>query len=186
MAEPQFGGPWTEEKLSRLRKYLQAYMTIFTTNRSAKLLKTIYLDAFAGAGLRKQFSAQIAEEDLLFAAQIQIRKHSVREAPKLRWKQIRLLASTCLLNTTKNTPKRCQACDDVFRNLQTESRSFRTTQTSTSASGAMRSTGGTPALSYSLIRMACKWNGQQSKRWLVPKVLIFGYCSLSVLGLTVF
>jgi three-Cys-motif partner protein len=68
MAEPQFGGPWTEEKLSRLRKYLQAYMTIFSTNPRAKLLNTIYVDAFAGAGLRKQLSTQIAEEDLLFAA----------------------------------------------------------------------------------------------------------------------
>jgi hypothetical protein len=41
MAEPQFGGPWTEEKLSRLRKYLAAYMAIFSNNPRAKLLKTI-------------------------------------------------------------------------------------------------------------------------------------------------
>ena len=41
MAEPQFGGPWTEEKLIRLRKYLQAYMNIFSKNPRAKLLKTI-------------------------------------------------------------------------------------------------------------------------------------------------
>ena len=47
MAEPQFGGPWTEEKLSRLRKYLRAYMTIFSTHPQAKLLKTVYVDAFA-------------------------------------------------------------------------------------------------------------------------------------------
>ena len=68
MAEPQFGGPWTEEKLSRLKNYLQAYMTIFSTNPRAKLLNTIYVDAFAGTGLRKQLSAQVTEEDLLFAA----------------------------------------------------------------------------------------------------------------------
>jgi len=54
MAEPQFGGPWTEEKLSRLRKYLRAYMTIFSTHPQAKLLKTIYVDAFAGAGFRSR------------------------------------------------------------------------------------------------------------------------------------
>jgi three-Cys-motif partner protein len=66
MAEPQFGGPWTEEKLSRLRKYLRAYMTIFSTNPRAKLLKTIYVDAFAGAGYRKDATAQAIEENLLF------------------------------------------------------------------------------------------------------------------------
>jgi three-Cys-motif partner protein len=68
MAEPHFGGPWTEDKLSRLRKYLQAYMSIFSTNPRARLLRTIYLDAFAGAGLRKQLAAQVADEDPLFAA----------------------------------------------------------------------------------------------------------------------
>lgn len=66
MAEPQFGGPWTEEKLSRLRKYLRAYMTIFTTNPQAKLLKTIYVDAFAGAGSRKDAAVQTEGDDLLF------------------------------------------------------------------------------------------------------------------------
>ncbi len=66
MAEPQFGGPWTEEKLSRLRKYLRAYMTIFSTHPQAKLLKTIYVDAFAGAGFRKDAVTEAAEENLLF------------------------------------------------------------------------------------------------------------------------
>lgn len=66
MVEPQFGGPWTEEKLSRLRKYLQAYMKIFSTNTRAKLLKTTYVDAFAGTGFRKEFPSQAPEEDSLF------------------------------------------------------------------------------------------------------------------------
>ena len=66
MAEPQFGGPWTEEKLSRLRKYLRAYMTIFSTHPQAKLLKTIYVDAFAGAGFRNDAVTEAAEENLLF------------------------------------------------------------------------------------------------------------------------
>lgn len=66
MAEPQFGGPWTEEKLSRLRKYLHAYMTIFSTNPQAKLLRTIYVDAFAGTGFRREFSAHLPEEHSLF------------------------------------------------------------------------------------------------------------------------
>jgi len=66
MAEPQFGGPWTEKKLSRLRKYLGAYMAIFSTNPRAKLLKTIYVDAFAGTGFRREFPSETAGEDLLF------------------------------------------------------------------------------------------------------------------------
>jgi hypothetical protein len=66
MAEPQFGGPWTEDKLSRLRKYLQAYMSIFSTNPRAKLLKTIYVDAFAGAGFRREIPVQASEENSLF------------------------------------------------------------------------------------------------------------------------
>ena len=66
MAEPQFGGPWTEEKLIRLRKYLHAYMGIFSKNPRAKLLKTIYVDAFAGTGFRKEISSQTLERDVLF------------------------------------------------------------------------------------------------------------------------
>jgi three-Cys-motif partner protein len=57
VAEPQFGGPWTEEKLMRLRKYLQAYMSIFSKNPRAKLLNTMYVDAFAGTGFRKEMSS---------------------------------------------------------------------------------------------------------------------------------
>lgn len=45
-----FGGGWTEEKLELLTKYLKAYLTIFTRNPRARLLHTVYVDAFAGAG----------------------------------------------------------------------------------------------------------------------------------------
>lgn len=48
----KFGGSWTEEKLNRLRKYLKAYMTIFTSHKKASKLNTIYVDAFAGTGYR--------------------------------------------------------------------------------------------------------------------------------------
>lgn len=48
----QFGGNWTEEKLLRLKKYLSAYLQIFTKNEHAKKLHTIYVDAFAGTGYR--------------------------------------------------------------------------------------------------------------------------------------
>ena len=52
MPEPTFGGPWTEEKLSRLKKYLEAYTLIFTRNLGAMHLRRVYVDAFAGTGIR--------------------------------------------------------------------------------------------------------------------------------------
>lgn len=52
MAKHQFGGDWTTDKLERLRKYLCAYMTIFTKNPKAQYFTTIYVDAFAGTGYR--------------------------------------------------------------------------------------------------------------------------------------
>lgn len=48
----QFGGQWTEDKLNRLQKYLNAYLTIFKGNPRARYYKTIYVDAFAGTGKR--------------------------------------------------------------------------------------------------------------------------------------
>lgn len=52
MTPQEFGGSWTEDKLSRLRKYLEAYMTIFSKNERARFLNPIYVDAFAGSGFR--------------------------------------------------------------------------------------------------------------------------------------
>jgi hypothetical protein len=83
MAEPQFGGPWTEEKLSRLRKYLAAYMAIFSNNPRAKLLKTIYVDAFAGTGFRREIPAEASEGDLLFDVSSDSDAEALpKEAPK--------------------------------------------------------------------------------------------------------
>jgi len=48
-----FGGNWTEEKLLCLKKYLQAYSTIFKKNIHASSYNIIYVDAFAGTGCRK-------------------------------------------------------------------------------------------------------------------------------------
>lgn len=48
MASPhRFGGPWTEEKLTRLTKYLNAYMTIM---KKHPYFRVAYIDAFAGTG----------------------------------------------------------------------------------------------------------------------------------------
>jgi three-Cys-motif partner protein len=52
MSEHRFGGDWTEDKLSRLAKYLKAYRHIFTQNERARYFKTWYVDAFAGTGSR--------------------------------------------------------------------------------------------------------------------------------------
>jgi hypothetical protein len=48
----QFGGRWTDEKLDKLRKYLNAYRKIFTRNPRAAKLLTNFVDAFAGTGYR--------------------------------------------------------------------------------------------------------------------------------------
>lgn len=48
----KFGGSWTEDKLTRVRKYLDAYMQIFSKNPSAAKFDTWYVDAFAGTGYR--------------------------------------------------------------------------------------------------------------------------------------
>ncbi|MGB7934604.1 MAG: three-Cys-motif partner protein TcmP [Gammaproteobacteria bacterium] len=63
MSSQQFGGPWTEEKLGRLRKYLKAYMLIFTRNVQAKRYKTIYLDAFAGSGYRSSTTVRLDQSE---------------------------------------------------------------------------------------------------------------------------
>lgn len=52
MVEHSFGGSWTEQKLRCLRKYLEAYRTIFTGNPKAQYFTTWYVDAFAGTGSR--------------------------------------------------------------------------------------------------------------------------------------
>ena len=54
MVEHTFGGPWTEEKLTRLRKYLEAYTVIFSRNPNAAYFHRVYVDAFAGTGLRSR------------------------------------------------------------------------------------------------------------------------------------
>ena len=46
MATSSFGGPWTEQKLEILRRYLDAY----TTALKGQGFQLIYIDAFAGAG----------------------------------------------------------------------------------------------------------------------------------------
>ncbi|MDP2209186.1 MAG: three-Cys-motif partner protein TcmP [Bacteroidota bacterium] len=44
----KFGGKWTEEKLSKVKKYLHAYATIMNKQK----FRFAYIDAFAGTGYR--------------------------------------------------------------------------------------------------------------------------------------
>lgn len=59
-----FGGSWTEKKLNLLTKYLKAYVTIFTRNPRARLLHTVYVDAFAGAGYIPRPQKETSQIDL--------------------------------------------------------------------------------------------------------------------------
>lgn len=54
----RFGGNWTEEKLERIKKYLEAYTVIFDRNEAAQYFTTHYVDAFAGTGSRESNSDQ--------------------------------------------------------------------------------------------------------------------------------
>ena len=64
----RFGGPWTAEKLTALRKYLEAYRRIFTANDKARYFQTIYVDAFAGTGNWQESNVARDDDNDLFAA----------------------------------------------------------------------------------------------------------------------
>lgn len=50
-AGSEWGGPWTEKKLTAFSKYVSSYLTIMNKN---PYWKTIYFDGFAGSGNRKE------------------------------------------------------------------------------------------------------------------------------------
>jgi len=77
-----FGGPWTQQKLEVLSKYLSAYTKIFTKNTKAQFYTTSYVDAFAGTGVIRRpalggFATFFPE---LEKAEEKFRKGSVRRA----------------------------------------------------------------------------------------------------------
>lgn len=82
MNENSFGGRWTEEKLSRLRKYLEAYTAIFTKNPKASFFHRVYVDAFAGTGLRRPRETENNVPDLFMSDEdaLQFMKGSARVA----------------------------------------------------------------------------------------------------------
>lgn len=61
-----FGGPWTEEKLTRVRKYLSAYATIM----SKQSFRFAYIDAFAGTGYRTLKESENSSE-LMFPEMVE-------------------------------------------------------------------------------------------------------------------
>jgi three-Cys-motif partner protein len=84
MAQHRFGGTWTERKLEALREYLVQYQLIFTKNPSARKLRTIYVDAFAGTGERD--ASEFAGQAQLFGYDEETRGYqegSVRKALSL-------------------------------------------------------------------------------------------------------
>lgn len=88
MVDHQFGGDWTESKLAALGSYLEAYRRIFSENQKAKYFKTIYIDAFAGTGERKQQSIADLEPQLFSLEELPeidaYRKGSARIALELK------------------------------------------------------------------------------------------------------
>lgn len=81
-SQDEFGGAWTQRKLAVLKKYLQAYTTIFNKNPRARFYSISYVDAFAGTGsLRRPeptgFTELLPE---LRKREKEFRKGSVRRA----------------------------------------------------------------------------------------------------------
>jgi three-Cys-motif partner protein len=69
VSQHQFGGPWTRKKLDCLKKYLKAYIQIFTKNPKASYFTTNYVDAFAGTGYISQKEQTSKQLSLFFYAQ---------------------------------------------------------------------------------------------------------------------
>lgn len=77
-----FGGPWTQQKLEILSKYLRAYRLVFDKNPKAKFFETCYVDAFAGTGEipRPTLQGFFKDDPDLLKAEEEFRKGSVKRA----------------------------------------------------------------------------------------------------------
>jgi three-Cys-motif partner protein len=69
-AQHEFGGNWTNEKLSRVQKYLTAYTKILKKQK----FKFAYIDAFAGTGYRENKAKDKNDNQLSFFNQIEIKE----------------------------------------------------------------------------------------------------------------
>jgi len=61
-----WGGPWTQQKLTCLRRYLLEYRKIFKANPRARYYSTWFVDAFAGTGSRPKAVSSGALWDLIY------------------------------------------------------------------------------------------------------------------------
>lgn len=98
-----FGGPWTQQKLEVLSKYLSAYTKIFTKNRKAQFYATSYVDAFAGTGVIRRpalgFATLLPE---IAKAEEKFRKGSVRRALEVEPPSISMCLSKRARRNAKN------------------------------------------------------------------------------------
>jgi three-Cys-motif partner protein len=79
----EFGGAWTQRKLDALKKYLQAYTSIFKKNpHRARFYSISYVDAFAGTGVLKipKLGPLIADLPQLEESENEYKKGSVQRA----------------------------------------------------------------------------------------------------------
>ena len=125
-ANTSFGGPWTEEKLAILKKYLDAY----TTALKNQPFRLIYIDAFAGTGEveltaideeKKEFiegSAKIAVDvdDKSFDEYIFVEKDQDRYIQLDSLKEV---------NQNKNIQIENEDANDFLQNLQKDWRRYR-------------------------------------------------------------
>ncbi len=58
----RFGGTWTDKKLEKVKKYLEAYSMVM---KNQNYFKKIYIDAFAGTGYREGRHAECKDQVLL-------------------------------------------------------------------------------------------------------------------------
>jgi three-Cys-motif partner protein len=69
--KPEWGGPWTENKLNAFSKYVWSYLTIM---RKFPYWKTIYFDGFAGSGKRNSGKSDFAEQLAILPAEERVYK----------------------------------------------------------------------------------------------------------------
>jgi three-Cys-motif partner protein len=175
MAEPHFGGPWTEDKLSRLRKYILAYMKIFSTNPRAKLLKTIYVDAFAGTGFRDT-AEQISEEHSLFDVTADsdaeaLRKGSTQVALETSPQFSEYLFIEHNEGYATNLLRLCQQFSDIAPRIKI----IREDANNYLVKWCKETNGEKRGQLYSLILTVCRSIGLPSRKWLRQNQSTCGY-----------
>jgi len=161
MTEHRFGGSWTEEKLSRLRKYLRAYMKIFgpgfrkDPSSKDELRDTLFDDVVSDtdADALRKGSAQVALETAPPFAEYVFIEHAPDHAQELG--RLRSLF-----------PALSQKIHIVREDANEYLREW-----SESRTGTRRA-----RLSFSTLT-GCRLNGRRLPRWGPPGASIYESCS---------